>query len=117
MKRSDIEDFYRELDATDEAFVQRRYATNGYPGWKAKYARQWLEQRAQQRAEARDERVARWTKIGAIAAIVAAVVAAAAFMAGRLTSAAPNALEGVRASILQGNFGLDDEHLVERRAG
>lgn len=105
MKRSDIEDFYRELDATDESFVQRRYATNGYPGWKSKYARQWLDQRAQQRAEAREERVARWTKIGAIAAIAAAAIAVAAMLVSQLAPAAPRTPDSGRASINAGELG------------
>ena len=35
MQRVVIEEFYRELEATDEDYVRKRFLTGGYAGWKS----------------------------------------------------------------------------------
>lgn len=75
MQRDVIEEFYHELDATNEAFVRDKFRRNGYQGWKAKHAKQWLDQKDAGRIERHAATVALWTKIGAIGTIAAALVA------------------------------------------
>lgn len=74
MQRVVIEDFYRELDATDEGYVRKKLATGGYAGWKAKHAKHWLEERATKRAEQREAGIVRWTKFGALATLASVVM-------------------------------------------
>lgn len=76
MQRDAIDEFYRELDATNEDFVRSKFRRNGYVGWKAKHAKQWLDCRNGRRAEKHAAAVALWTKIGALGTISAAIVAA-----------------------------------------
>lgn len=42
-------EFLRELDATDEAYVRKKFALGGYTGWQVRAVNYWLEQRELQR--------------------------------------------------------------------
>ena len=75
MQRDVIEEFYRELEATDETYVRKRFRTAGYAGWKCKHVKQWLDGRENARAERRAASMTRWTMIGAVSAICTVIVA------------------------------------------
>ena len=78
MQRVVIEEFYRELEATDEDYVRKRFLTGGYAGWKSKHAKQWLDSRDSARADRRAAWMTRWTMVAAVGAVGAVVVAAIA---------------------------------------
>ncbi|QSI77106.1 hypothetical protein [Niveibacterium microcysteis] len=80
MQRNVIEEFYRELEATDEAYIRKRLRTNGYSGWKIKHVKQFLEGKDAARAEHRAKWMTRWTMIGSVGAVGAALVAAFALL-------------------------------------
>jgi L-alanine-DL-glutamate epimerase-like enolase superfamily enzyme len=75
MQRNVIEEFYRELEATDEAYIRKRLLINGYSGWKIKHVKQFLDGKDAARAERRARWTTRWTMIGAVGAVGAALVA------------------------------------------
>ncbi len=78
MQRNVIEEFYRELEATNEAYVRKRLLTGGYAGWKTKHAKQFLDAKDTARAEHRAVWMTRWTMLAAIGTLGAVVVAVAA---------------------------------------
>lgn len=78
MQRDAIDEFYRELDATNQGFVRAKFQRGGYAGWKSKHAKQWLDRRDALVAQQHASDVALWTKVGAIGAVVAAIAAALA---------------------------------------
>lgn len=80
-----VDEFYKELDATQEAYVRKKLAMGAYGEWKIRHAQHWLADRDAERAAAKESvllasamSTAFWTKIGAISAVLAAVIAAAA---------------------------------------
>ena len=75
MQRDVIEEFYRELEATNETYVRNRLLTGGYAGWKTKHAKQFLDERHTARAEQRAVWMTRWTMLAAIGGVSAVVVA------------------------------------------
>jgi hypothetical protein len=77
MQRVVIEELYRELEATDEGYVRRRFLTGGYAGWKSKHVKQWLDAQDTARAERRATWMTRWTMVAAVGAVGAVVVAIA----------------------------------------
>lgn len=74
MQRDVIEEFYRELEATNEVYVRKRHQTGGYAGWKSKHVKQWLEGRDAARADRRAAWMTRWTMISAVGTIGTVVV-------------------------------------------
>lgn len=87
MPQFDIEEFYRELDATQEAYVRKKYVAGAYGEWKAKHVEHWLAQREAERAAAKAEaaiEIARstafWTKVAAVGTALAAIIAAVALL-------------------------------------
>lgn len=80
MQRNVIEEFYRELEATDEAYIRKRLLINGYSGWKIKHVKHFLDGKHAARAERRAKWMARWTMIGAVGAVGASLVAAIALL-------------------------------------
>ena len=75
MQRNHVEEFYRELEATDEAYIRKRLLTGGYTGWKAKHTKQFIDANDAARAERRAKWTTRWTMIGAFGAVGAVLVA------------------------------------------
>lgn len=75
MQRNQIEEFYRELDATDEGYVRRKYSINGYAGWKSKHAKAWLDAKDAAKKDRQTSAMKFWTMVSAVGATVAAVVA------------------------------------------
>lgn len=75
MQRNQVEELYRELDATREDFVRQKFAVGGYAGWKVKHVRTWLT-REDDAAKARHTASVRfWTMVAGVGAIGAVVVA------------------------------------------
>ncbi|KAF1717327.1 hypothetical protein CSC76_18650 [Pseudoxanthomonas mexicana] len=79
------DDFWAELDATDEAFVRRKCATGGYSPAKQRVVKEWLalqDAKRKMQWEAADRRVvgrtAFWTSVTAYAATLTALAAVAA---------------------------------------
>nr|WP_297353533.1 hypothetical protein [uncultured Caldimonas sp.] len=70
-----IEEFYRELEATNEAYIRKRLLTGGYSGWKVKHVKQFLDGKDAARAERRATWITRWTMIRAVGAVGAALFA------------------------------------------
>lgn len=73
-------ELWRELDATNEAFVRQKHATGGYGQAKGRLVGQWIAAKdAEHKAElaATEVRAARttafWTKVGAITAGVGGI--------------------------------------------
>lgn len=67
-------ELWRELEATNEAFIRQKHATGGYGQAKGRLVGQWIAAKDSERqaeraaAEARAARTtAFWTKVGAIA--------------------------------------------------
>ena len=75
MDRNQVEEFYRELDATREDFVRAKYRTGGYGGWKIKHVKQWLDAKDAAAKESHASSVRFWTMVAGIGAIGAVVVA------------------------------------------
>lgn len=75
MQRNVIEELYRELAATDEAYIRTRFLSGGYSGWKVKHVKQFLDAKHAARVERRATWMTRWTMIGAVGAVGAALVA------------------------------------------
>ena len=80
MQRNQIEEFYRELDATDETYVRRKHAMNGYAGWRAKHARTWIDTRDQAKQDRQASSMKFWAMVSALGTIVAAAAAVIAFI-------------------------------------
>jgi hypothetical protein len=74
MQRDVIEEFYRELEATNESYVRKRYLTGGYAGWKSKHVKHWLDGRDTARADRRAAWMARWTMMGAVGTIGTVII-------------------------------------------
>lgn len=82
MPRLTIDEMFRELDATDEAYVRRKILIGGYSPAKVKHVQAWLALRDAKRAEqrtARDSavsnRTAFWAMIGAFGGVGSVLVA------------------------------------------
>lgn len=82
MARVTIDELYRELDATDEAYVRRKLIMGGYNPTQEKHVQAWLSLRDKERADQRamldlaiSSRTAFWTMIGAFGGVGAALVA------------------------------------------
>jgi hypothetical protein len=78
-------ELWAELDATDEAFVRRKYATGGYGPAKQRLVKEWLAQKDAARISekaAADSRAAGrsafWHSVTAYASLLAAFAAVAA---------------------------------------
>lgn len=87
MARLTIDEFNRELDATDEAYVRRKLLIGGYSPNQVRYVQAWLAQRDAERAEQRamrdsvvSGRTAFWTMVSAFGGLGAAVVALATIL-------------------------------------
>jgi hypothetical protein len=76
MQRNQIEEFYRELDATQEAYIRKKYREGGYAGWKSKHAKTWLDEREAAKSEEHTTRIARWTMFGSAATVLLAIITA-----------------------------------------
>jgi hypothetical protein len=76
MDRNQVEEFYRELDATQESYVRRKYAIGGYAGWKSKHARAWIDAKDTARAENHTSRIATWTMATGAATVVLVIITA-----------------------------------------
>jgi preprotein translocase subunit SecE len=74
MQRNQVEEFYRELDATCEDFVRQKFATNGYAGWKVKHVKQWLDRRSEAAKTKREESVRFWTMVVGVTGVLALFV-------------------------------------------
>lgn len=74
MQRNVIEEFYRELEATDEAYVRKRFLTGGYSGWKVKHVKQFLAAIDAARTERRAKWTTRWAMLGAIATVGTVII-------------------------------------------
>ena len=74
MQRNQIDEFYRELDATDEQFVRRKYATGGYTAWKAKHVKSWIEAKDEARKDRHTSWMTRWTMVTAVGTVALAVI-------------------------------------------
>lgn len=74
MQRNMIEEFYRELEATDETYVRKRFRTGGYAGWRSKHVKQWLHGLDTSRANRRAAWMTRWAMIGAVGTIATVIV-------------------------------------------
>ncbi len=90
MARLTIDELYRELEATEEAYVRRKLAIGGYSTSQVKHVHAWLAQRDAERAEQRaahdlaaSSRTALWTMIGAFGGVGAALIAMAAMFLGK----------------------------------
>lgn len=77
MQRNQVEEFYRELDATNEAFVRNKFATGGYAGWRIKHVKTWLERREAAAKTKRDESIRFWTMVVGVTGVLALFVTAA----------------------------------------
>ena len=80
-------EFWKELDATDEGFVRRKFAVGGYSPAKRRLVAEWLKVRDDnKRAEREGKELtavmlsARWTQISAIATSLAAALALIALL-------------------------------------
>ena len=76
------DEFWKELDATGEGEVRKKYAAGAYGAWKHDLVDGWLSKQATDAAQAKEAihtEVARrsmfWTKVGSIAALAAVIVA------------------------------------------
>ncbi|WP_457447112.1 hypothetical protein [Roseateles sp. P5_E4] len=76
MQRNLVEELYRELDATDEAYVRNKLATNGYPTSKIKHVRTWIERKDAEAKARHDASVRFWTMIAGVGTLGTVVVAA-----------------------------------------
>lgn len=74
MQRNQVEEFYRELDATREDFVRHKFATNGYTGWKVKHVKQWLDHRSESTKTKREESMRFWAMVAGITGVIALFV-------------------------------------------
>ena len=74
MQRNQVEEFYRELDATREDFVRHKFTTNGYAGWKVKHVKQWLDQRSETTKTKREESMRFWAMVAGITGVIALFV-------------------------------------------
>lgn len=90
MARLTIDEFNRELDATDEAYVRRKLLIGGYSPTQVRHVQAWLAQRDAERAEQRamrdsivSGRTAFWTMVSAFGGIGAAVVAVATILVSK----------------------------------
>lgn len=70
-------ELYEELDATEERYVRKKLALEGYVGWQKSVAQHWLDDREARRQEAVEQDRSLWLRMGAYAA-VAGVFAAIA---------------------------------------
>jgi len=52
MQRNQVEEFYRELDATREDFVREKFLMNKYAGWKVTLLRGRLTSRVRRESHA-----------------------------------------------------------------
>lgn len=90
MARLTIDEFNRELDATDEAYVRRKLLIGGYSPTQGRHVQAWLAQRDAERAEQRamrdsivSGRTVFWTMVSALGGIAAAVVAVATILVSK----------------------------------
>lgn len=75
MQRDVVEEFYRELESTDEAYVRKRFLTGGYRGWKSTHVKQFLDATDAARTERHAKWMTRWTMIGAVGTVGTTVIA------------------------------------------
>jgi hypothetical protein len=85
MATINVEEFYKELDATQEAYVRKKLGQGAYGAWKVPHVQHWLADRDAERAASKEaaliasaKATAFWTKVGAIGTFLAVVVAALA---------------------------------------
>jgi hypothetical protein len=88
MHRCDVEEFYRELQATDENYVRRKLASGGYDVWQLPHVLTWLghrdAEREADRAKAESLRASSlvlWTKVAAAGTVGSFAIAVATFVA------------------------------------
>ena len=77
MQRNLVEELYRELDATDEAYVRNKFATNGYPTTKIKHVKTWIDRKDAEAKARHDASVRFWTMmagVGTLGTVVIAVI-------------------------------------------
>jgi len=65
-------EFWDELDATDETFVRRKYATGGYGAARQKVVAQWLQVKEEGRRQVREAKAFQWRRVEVLAAVVTA---------------------------------------------
>lgn len=70
MQRSVVEEFYAELEATDEKFIRKKHREGGYAGWKLKHVKQFLAERDAAKAEKHTSRTAFWTMVAGGCAVL-----------------------------------------------
>jgi len=83
MATVNIDDFYKELDATQEAYVRKKLAHGDYGAWKVPHVQNWLADRDAERAAKKEAELiasakstAFWTKVIAVATVGAMLIAA-----------------------------------------
>lgn len=83
-------EFWRELDATDPAFVRQKYATGGYSPARRKVVCEWLKQREDVERVNREREALRiahlsawWTKFGAVGTAATVIFGIAMFVASK----------------------------------
>lgn len=77
MQRNLIEEFYRELDATNEAFVRHKFSVGGYAGWKVKHVKTWLDRKTEAAKTKREESIRFWTMVVGVTGVLALFVTGA----------------------------------------
>lgn len=90
MATVNVDEFYKELDATQEAYVRKKLALGAYGAWKEPHVKNWLAARDAERAAAKEAELVKsaksaafWTRVGAIGTVLAVVVAAIAIWVQR----------------------------------
>jgi hypothetical protein len=87
MASSDTNEFWLELEATDVAFVRRKFAAGGYGPTRERVVANWLhhkeklddEKRAQQELRLAKQN-AWWVRLAAIGTLLVAIIAIANFI-------------------------------------
>ena len=85
MPQFNVDEFYQELEATQETYVRKKLAMGSYGSWKIKHVQNWLVAKDAERSHAlavqgaRDVRMtAMWTMVGALGTIATVAIAALA---------------------------------------
>lgn len=86
MRKHNIDELYRELEATDERYIRRKLLLNGYLPVQRKLVQEWLDYQEANRVKlqvannlAITARSVYWTKVAAIGTVLGTLVTVVAF--------------------------------------
>ena len=86
MRKHNIDELYRELEATDERYIRRKLLLNGYLPVQRKLVQEWLDYHEANRVKlqvannlAVTARSVYWTKVAAIGTVLGTLVTVVAF--------------------------------------